>query len=115
MFTNINLDLRRSVEQSDGEQCDCQRFHRQDTQGMKSFYFSQGIKSFYIVHQVNNFYVHKIYNIFPLQVWNAESGTCVHTLYGHTSTVRCMHLHSTKVVSGSRDATLRMWDVEVGC
>ena len=50
----------------------------------------------------------------PLQVWNAESGTCVHTLYGHTSTVRCMHLHSTKVVSGSRDATLRMWDVEVG-
>ena len=24
-----------------------------------------------------------------------------------------MHLHSTKVVSGSRDATLRMWDVEV--
>ena len=50
-----------------------------------------------------------------LQVWNAESGTCVHTLYGHTSTVRCMHLHATKVVSGSRDATLRMWDVEVGC
>ena len=48
-----------------------------------------------------------------IQVWNAESGTCVHTLYGHTSTVRCMHLHSTKVVSGSRDATLRMWDVEV--
>ena len=48
------------------------------------------------------------------KVWNAESGTCVHTLYGHTSTVRCMHLHATKVVSGSRDATLRMWDVEVG-
>ena len=38
----------------------------------------------------------------------------MHTLYGHTSTVRCMHLHGTKVVSGSRDATLRMWDVETG-
>ena len=47
-------------------------------------------------------------------MWNAESGTCVHTLYGHTSTVRCMHLHGNKVVSGSRDATLRMWDVETG-
>ena len=49
-----------------------------------------------------------------LKVWNAESGTCVHTLYGHTSTVRCMHLHGNKVVSGSRDATLRMWDVDTG-
>ena len=49
-----------------------------------------------------------------LKVWNAESGTCVHTLYGHTSTVRCMHLHDSKVVSGSRDATLRMWDVDTG-
>lgn len=55
---------------------------------------------------------HLLENV-SFQVWNAESGTCVHTLYGHTSTVRCMHLHSTKVVSGSRDATLRMWDVEV--
>ena len=38
----------------------------------------------------------------------------MHTLYGHTSTVRCMHLAGSRVVSGSRDATLRMWDVETG-
>ena len=25
-----------------------------------------------------------------------------------------MHLHGSRVVSGSRDATLRMWDVETG-
>ena len=31
-----------------------------------------------------------------LRVWNAESGECVHTLYGHTSTVRCMHLHGNR-------------------
>lgn len=31
-----------------------------------------------------------------LKVWNAESGGCIHTLYGHTSTVRCMHLHQNK-------------------
>ena len=28
-----------------------------------------------------------------LKVWNAETGMCEYTLYGHTSTVRCMHLH----------------------
>lgn len=31
-----------------------------------------------------------------LKVWNADSGECVHTLYGHTSTVRCMHLHGNR-------------------
>ncbi len=49
-----------------------------------------------------------------LKVWNADTGECMHTLYGHTSTVRCMHLHKNRVVSGSRDATLRMWDIETG-
>ncbi|XP_017165832.1 F-box/WD repeat-containing protein 7-like, partial [Poecilia reticulata] len=31
-----------------------------------------------------------------LRVWDAESGECVHALYGHTSTVRCMHLHGER-------------------
>ncbi len=31
-----------------------------------------------------------------LKVWNSETGGCEHTLYGHTSTVRCMHLHKKK-------------------
>lgn len=34
-----------------------------------------------------------------LKVWNAETGECIHTLYGHTSTVRCMHLHEKRWVS----------------
>ena len=33
-----------------------------------------------------------------LKVWNADAGTCIHTLYGHTSTVRCMHLHNNRYV-----------------
>jgi len=78
-----------------------------------------------------------------LRVWNAETGQCTHTLSGHTSTVRCMHLHGNKyedifyfyinlgikfvynilylffinlfrVVSGSRDASLRLWNIETG-
>lgn len=33
-----------------------------------------------------------------LKVWDAETGECIHTLNGHTSTVRCMHLHGIKYV-----------------
>ena len=49
-----------------------------------------------------------------LKVWNAEIGQCVHTLYGHTSTFRCVYFHGKKVVSGSRDATLRACEIESG-
>ena len=49
-----------------------------------------------------------------LKVWNADTGQCIHTLYGHTSTVRCMDIHGKVAVSGSRDATLRVWDIESG-
>ena len=31
-----------------------------------------------------------------LKVWNADTGSCQHTLHGHTSTVRCMHLHGQR-------------------
>ena len=37
-----------------------------------------------------------------LKVWNAETGQCTHTLYGHTSTVRCMHLHRDQYVFATR-------------
>lgn len=36
-----------------------------------------------------------------LKVWNAETGECIHTLYGHTSTVRCMHLHEKRYGASS--------------
>ena len=32
-------------------------------------------------------------------------------LTGHTSTVRCMALHGLMLVSGSRDASLRVWNI----
>jgi F-box and WD-40 domain protein CDC4 len=39
----------------------------------------------------------------------------IHTLYGHTSTVRCLTLvNETTAVSGSRDTTLRVWNIRDG-
>ena len=31
-----------------------------------------------------------------LKVWDANTGLCLHTLHGHTSTVRCMHLYGER-------------------
>ena len=40
----------------------------------------------------------------------------VHTLRGHTSTVRCLKMSdSSTAISGSRDQTLRIWDIATGC
>ncbi len=39
----------------------------------------------------------------------------LHTLRGHTSTVRCLKMsNSTTAISGSRDTTLRIWDLPKG-
>jgi F-box and WD-40 domain protein CDC4 len=50
-----------------------------------------------------------------VRVWNMETGASVHTLRGHTSTVRCLKMADSKTaISGSRDTTLRVWDIEKG-
>lgn len=37
----------------------------------------------------------------------------VHTLRGHTSTVRCLKMSDANTaISGSRDTTLRVWDIK---
>ena len=63
-----------------------------------------------------------------LRVWDAASGECkrvsyflytgivvqpyFQALYGHSSTVRCMAMKDNYVVSGSRDNTLRLWNLD---
>lgn len=40
---------------------------------------------------------------------------CTKVLRGHTSTVRCLKMSDSKTaISGSRDTTLRIWDIEKG-
>ena len=41
---------------------------------------------------------------------------CIYVLAGHTSTIRCLKvLHGRPIaVTGSRDRTLRVWDVQRG-
>lgn len=50
-----------------------------------------------------------------VRVWDLSTGNCVHTLRGHTSTVRCLKMSDAKTaISGSRDTTLRVWNIETG-
>ncbi|RDW65384.1 WD40 repeat-like protein [Coleophoma crateriformis] len=50
-----------------------------------------------------------------VRVWDMTTGESLHTLRGHTSTVRCLKMSdSTTAISGSRDTTLRVWDIKTG-
>ncbi|EQK97676.1 WD domain and F-box domain containing protein [Ophiocordyceps sinensis CO18] len=50
-----------------------------------------------------------------VRVWDLKTGACLHTLRGHTSTVRCLKMaDENTAISGSRDTTLRIWDIRTG-
>lgn len=50
-----------------------------------------------------------------VRVWNMATGESIHTLRGHTSTVRCLKMSDSETaISGSRDTTLRVWDIKKG-
>ncbi|KAI1334168.1 WD40-repeat-containing domain protein [Xylariaceae sp. FL0016] len=50
-----------------------------------------------------------------VRVWDMTNGQCLHTLRGHTSTVRCLKMSDENTaISGSRDTTLRVWDIRQG-
>lgn len=51
-----------------------------------------------------------------LKVWDINSGRKVHTLRGHSDSVRCVAVSpdSLHVVSGSQDQTLKLWDLKAG-
>ncbi|EXJ89518.1 F-box and WD-40 domain-containing protein CDC4 [Capronia epimyces CBS 606.96] len=50
-----------------------------------------------------------------VRVWDMSTGKSLHTLRGHTSTVRCLKMSDANTaISGSRDTTLRIWDLTTG-
>ncbi|KAL9554596.1 hypothetical protein MBANPS3_002738 [Mucor bainieri] len=51
-----------------------------------------------------------------VRVWDMETGKCTHIFTGHTSTIRCLLITTPAsdsdpplIITGSRDATLRVW------
>ncbi|XP_023321127.1 F-box/WD repeat-containing protein 7 [Eurytemora carolleeae] len=48
------------------------------------------------------------------QVWNTKTNSpwSVMTLTGHSGEVRCLHLQENKLVSGSTDLTIKVWDLD---
>lgn len=51
-----------------------------------------------------------------VKVWDVETGECLHSLSGHTSTIRCLRVLDGRpvAVSGARDATVRVWNLVTG-
>ncbi|KAF9580793.1 hypothetical protein BGW38_002412 [Lunasporangiospora selenospora] len=49
-----------------------------------------------------------------LKVWNAETGECLNTLFGHEEGVWSLAFDKLRIVSGSLDKTVKVWDTESG-
>ncbi|KAG0365349.1 quinon protein alcohol dehydrogenase-like superfamily [Gamsiella multidivaricata] len=49
-----------------------------------------------------------------LKVWNAETGECLNTLFGHEEGVWSLAFDKLRIVSGSLDKTIKVWDTETG-
>lgn len=58
-------------------------------------------------YSLNKKYIFLVWNIRTNSQWS------VMTLVGHSGTVRCLHLLGNRLVSGSTDLTLKVWDLSV--
>ncbi|KIY51717.1 WD40 repeat-like protein, partial [Fistulina hepatica ATCC 64428] len=45
------------------------------------------------------------------RAWDLNTGTCLHVFHKHTSTVRCVAVTDSLVVTGSRDGSLHVWRI----
>jgi WD40 repeat protein len=48
-----------------------------------------------------------------IKIWDAETGTAVRTLEGHTGAVTsvCCTQDGRRIISGSQDRTIKIWDI----
>ncbi|KAG7507871.1 CMT1A duplicated region transcript 1 protein [Solea senegalensis] len=49
-----------------------------------------------------------------IRCWNLKTDLCEIVLYGHTGTVNCLDVHADRLVSGSKDCTVKVWNLETG-
>ncbi|KAF9974933.1 hypothetical protein BGZ65_008497 [Modicella reniformis] len=49
-----------------------------------------------------------------LKIWNAETGDCLNTLFGHEDGVWSLAFDKLRIVSGSLDRMIKVWDTESG-
>lgn len=49
-----------------------------------------------------------------LRVWNAQSGSCIRGMVGHSETVTALDCTPTRALSGTTGKDLRYWDLETG-
>jgi WD40 repeat protein len=49
-----------------------------------------------------------------MRVWNVSTGVCEQVLEGHTSTVVCLAVSGTGLVSGSYDRSVKVWAMGAG-
>ena len=45
-----------------------------------------------------------------IKIWDLKTGGCIRTLRGHGSGVRCLQFNDHRLISGSIDRTLKVWD-----
>lgn len=46
-------------------------------------------------------------------MWDITTGACIRQYLGHEHGVTCIRFDGKRIVSGSNDQTVRVWDAEV--
>ncbi|KAG7227685.1 hypothetical protein INR49_029446, partial [Caranx melampygus] len=49
-----------------------------------------------------------------IRCWNLKTDSCVMELYGHTGTINCLDVHGDRLVSGSKDSFVKVWNLHTG-
>ena len=47
-----------------------------------------------------------------VKIWDVAAARCMATLQGHTGTVSCLDADRNKIVSGSFDTQVRVWQIK---